>query len=52
MWEFENTNLELKQILFDVGDIDSDANLLGDLIIGFSFLWGVAYITDSIIDSI
>lgn len=52
-WEaFENTNLELKQILFDVGDIDSDANLLGDLIIGFSFLWGVAYITDSIIDSI
>lgn len=44
-WEaFENTNLELKEKWFNNGKIDSDPNLLGDLIIGFTFLWGTAYI--------
>ena len=49
-WEaFENTNLELKGEIFHVkGKIDSDANLAGDLIIGFSALWGVAYILDGV----
>ena len=52
-WEaFENTNLKLKKKLFGVEDIDSDANLLGDLIIGFSFLWGAGYIIESIVESI
>ena len=52
-WEaFENTNLKLKLWLFEVKDIDSDANLLGDLIIGFSFLWGAGYIIESIANSI
>lgn len=52
-WEaFENTNLKLKKWLFKVKDIDSDANLLGDLIIGFSFLWGAGYIIESIANSI
>jgi hypothetical protein len=44
-WEaFENTKLELKGKWFNNGKIDSDPNLLGDLIIGFTFLWGTAYI--------
>jgi hypothetical protein len=49
-WEaFENTNLEFKDWLpFSKGKIDSDANLAGDLIIGFSALWGVAYILDGV----
>lgn len=56
-WEaFENTNLKLKGRLScrkkdkegKKGKIDSDANLAGDLIIGFSALWGVAYILDGV----
>ena len=48
-WEgFENVDLDFKLKWFGVGTIDYDANLAGDLIIGFAFLWGLAYILVSI----
>jgi hypothetical protein len=45
LWEgFENTNLDRKYRWFNEPEIDSDANMLGDIVIGFATLWGTAYI--------
>jgi len=50
-WEaFENVNLGLKKHFFGVGIIDSDANLLSDILVGFSGLWGTAYILKASVD--
>ena len=41
---FENTHLEFKEKYLGNKRIDSDANLLGDILVGFAGLWGTAYI--------
>jgi hypothetical protein len=44
LWEgFENTHLKLKADWFGESRIDSDANLFGDIVVGFAAMWGLAY---------
>lgn len=44
LWEaFENVNLDIKFKLFGIGDIDSDANLASDLVVGLTGVWATAY---------